>query len=83
MPSIATLGAICEGFGITLSQFFAEGEMVELTPDLKAFFDCWITLDPCQKEAVLQVMNAMKGITKQHHEKRDAGPHQKVSSCVP
>ena len=39
---------------------FAEGEMVELTPDLKAFFDCWITLDPCQKEAVLQVMKAMK-----------------------
>lgn len=35
LPSIATLETICGGFGITLSQFFAEGEMVELTPELK------------------------------------------------
>jgi len=26
MPTITTLKAICSGFGITLSQFFAEGE---------------------------------------------------------
>ena len=38
MPSIPTLEAICQGYGITLSQFFAEGEMVELTPDLKENF---------------------------------------------
>lgn len=31
-PSISTLEAICRGFGITLSQFFAEGEMLEMTP---------------------------------------------------
>ncbi len=29
-PSIATLEALCAGFGITLSQFFAEGEMIEV-----------------------------------------------------
>ena len=29
MPSITTLEAICNGFGITLSQFFAEDKMVE------------------------------------------------------
>ena len=39
-PSIPTLEAICRGYGITLSQFFAEGEMVELTPELKELFDC-------------------------------------------
>ena len=38
MPSISTLEAICRGFGITLSQFFAEGDLVELTPDLKEMF---------------------------------------------
>ena len=32
VPSISTLEEICNGFHITLSQFFAEGEMVELTP---------------------------------------------------
>ena len=30
-PSVATLESICAGFGITLAQFFAEGDMVELT----------------------------------------------------
>ena len=39
VPTITTLERICEGFGITLSQFFADGEMVELTPELKELFD--------------------------------------------
>ena len=34
-PTIDTLEAICRGFGITLAQFFAEGDMVELTPEQK------------------------------------------------
>lgn len=32
-PSVATLERICAGFGITLAQFFAEGDMVELTEE--------------------------------------------------
>lgn len=32
VPSVTTLAAICSGFGITLAQFFAENEAVELTP---------------------------------------------------
>ncbi|MBR5870513.1 MAG: helix-turn-helix transcriptional regulator, partial [Clostridia bacterium] len=41
VPSIPTLEAICRGFGITLSQFFAEGEMVEITPELHEIFSAW------------------------------------------
>ena len=41
------------------SQFFAEGEMVELTPELKELFDNWVNLTPQQKDAVLQTMRAM------------------------
>ena len=59
VPSIVTLEAICAGFGITMSQFFAEGEMVELTPPLKALFDSWVSLTPEQKDAVLQLLRAM------------------------
>lgn len=59
VPSVATLEVICKGFGITLSQFFAEGEMVELSPDLKSVFDCWVNLTPTQKTAALQMMRAM------------------------
>ena len=58
LPSIDTLEAICKAFGITLSQFFAEGEMVELTPDIKALFMSWATLTPEQKQAVLTMVNA-------------------------
>lgn len=59
LPSIATLETICGGFGITLSQFFAEGEMVELTPELKELFDGWVYLTPEQKDAVARVIKAM------------------------
>lgn len=58
MPSITTLEAICHGFGITLSQFFAEDEMVELTPELKNLFDKWISLTPEQKNAIYSMVNA-------------------------
>lgn len=57
-PSIPTLEIICHGFGITLSQFFAEGEMVELSPELKALFEGWRPLTPQQKKAVLTVVQA-------------------------
>ena len=57
-PSIPTLEIICHGFGITLSQFFAEEEMVELSPELKALFEGWRPLTPKQKEAVLTVVQA-------------------------
>ena len=58
MPSIYTLEIICHGFGITISQFFAEGEMVELNPELKALFEGWRPLTPQQKKAVLTVVQA-------------------------
>lgn len=58
VPLIATLDAICGGFGITLSQFFAE-EMVEMTPDLKELFNSWVVLTPEQKTAAVQMMKAM------------------------
>lgn len=58
IPSIVTLESICKGFGITLSQFFAEGEMVELTPEFKEVFENWRTLTPEQKDATLAMMKA-------------------------
>ena len=59
LPSIATLETICGGFSITLSQFFAEGEMVELTPELKELFDGWAYLTPEQRDAVARIIKAM------------------------
>lgn len=59
VPSIATLETICSGFGITMSQFFAEGNMVEITPELKELFENWVNLTPEQKKAANQMLKAM------------------------
>lgn len=58
VPSLSTLEAICSGFGITLAQFFAEGDMVELSPELKEIFDNWVNLTVVQKQAVLQMIKS-------------------------
>lgn len=60
VPSMTTLEAICNGLGITLSQFFAEGEMVELTPELKELFEDWVNLTADQKQAARQMLKAMR-----------------------
>ncbi len=59
VPSIATLETICSGFGITMSQFFAEGDIVEITPELKELFENWVNLTPEQKKAANQMLKAM------------------------
>ena len=59
VPSISTLEAICSAFGITLSQFFAENHLVELTPELQELFDHWVDLTAKQKNAVLQLIRVL------------------------
>ena len=59
VPSLPTLEAICKGLGITLSQFFADGEMVEVTPELKSLFDSWVNWTPEQKSLAAQLLKAM------------------------
>lgn len=58
-PSVATLETICTAFGITLSQFFAEGDMIDLNPELKEVFEHWISLTSEQKELVLQMLRTL------------------------
>ena len=59
VPSIATLEAVCGGFGITLSQFFAENETVELSPELKELFENWKPLTAEQKTATVGLLKAI------------------------
>ncbi len=59
-PSVTTLEAICKGFGITMAQFFADGNMVELTDEQKRMFDSWSTLLPEQKRVVQDLITVMK-----------------------
>lgn len=60
IPTIATLEAICKGLNITLSQFFAENDMVEITPDFKELYKNWEFLTPRQKELAIQFVKEMR-----------------------
>lgn len=59
-PSVATLESICAGFGISLAQFFAEGDMVELTEEQKEMFCAWSSLSKAQKDVLNQLIRVMK-----------------------
>lgn len=59
VPSFVTLEAICKAFGITLAQFFAEGDMIELSDSLKEFIKEWKLLTAEQKDALMQIMKTM------------------------
>ena len=53
VPTIQTLEKICDGFGITLSQFFAEDERVlDLTKDQEELLKDWNLMDSRQQELV-------------------------------
>ncbi|WP_374197058.1 helix-turn-helix domain-containing protein [Acetivibrio sp. MSJd-27] len=60
LPTIPTLEAICGSFGLTLSQFFAEGNIISLTSQQKELINCWNVLSEEQKEALLQLMKTLK-----------------------
>ena len=53
VPTIQTLEKICDGFGITLSQFFAEDDIVlDLTKDQEELLKDWNSMDSRQQELV-------------------------------
>lgn len=58
-PSFSTLEIICKAFGISLSQFFAEDNIVALTSEEKALIDKWAMLTPEQKGIFLQVLELL------------------------
>jgi len=57
LPTIPTLEAICKGFGISLSQFFAEeNEAVVLSEEQKEMLGIWAALNKEQKAALLEFL---------------------------
>ena len=58
-PTLPTLEAVCRAFGITLAQFFAEGEEARLTGEQQMLFSKWSTLTDRQKKILLDLMDAI------------------------
>lgn len=46
--------------GLHLRSFFADGKMIEVTPELEDVFESWIVLTPEQKEATRSMMRAFR-----------------------
>ena len=59
-PTLPTLEAVCKAFGITLAQFFTEGNNPELTEEQRVLFAKWSTLNDNQKQALLALIDTMR-----------------------
>ena len=57
-PSFSSLEKICNAFGITMSQFFAnDSESVSLTEQQKEMLNKWNSLNEKQKKSLLQFLD--------------------------
>lgn len=60
IPTIQTLDKVCKGFGITLSQFFAEGnDAISLTAEQMEMLDCWSALTEKQRTLFLELFKSI------------------------
>ena len=59
VPSLQFIHDICVAFNITLGDFFAEGNMVDLTPDMKKRHDKLLCLSPKDLASVDSIINSL------------------------
>ena len=60
MPTVPSLEKICQAFGITLSQLFAEGDApVALSESQRALLEQWDKLTKEQQEALFSLIKVM------------------------
>ena len=60
VPTIGTLEIMCRGLGITLAQFFSEGDTIEVTPELKEILELWLSMTPKQHTAAKEILSSIK-----------------------
>lgn len=60
VPTVPSLCKLCDGFGITLAQFFSEADEVSLlTKDQRACLAQWDVLDEKSKDLALAYMQGL------------------------
>ena len=60
IPTITTLEKVCDGLGVTLSQFFAEqDDCIHLTTEQRELLDCWSSLSDKQKTLFLELFKSI------------------------
>ncbi len=58
-PSIASLEAICNAFGIPMAQLFLEGDLVALNDEQRQLLTQWSRLTDVQKNLLLNLMRTI------------------------
>ena len=58
-PSISSLERICDAYHITLSQFFSEGEPVEITNEQRKLLQVYARLSKYQQSLVLEFLDSL------------------------
>ena len=56
IPTLPTLETVCNTFGITLSQFFSEDDMISLSTDQAELLEYWSALTPKQRNGLLNFL---------------------------
>ena len=56
-PTLDCIKKVCRAFGITLSEFFLEGEIVEFTPERKELLEKWGSLTEEERTIVRSVID--------------------------
>lgn len=60
LPSIGSLEKICNGFGITMSEFFDDGrEAIPITDEQKQLLNGWERLSPKQRKMLIQFLESL------------------------
>ena len=61
IPTFVTLERICDAFGITLAQFFAEdGGRLNLTEDQNEILEIWDNLESKEREILMTFIRSLK-----------------------
>ena len=59
VPSFISLKKICDGLGITMAQFFTEGEPADLTADQREILDIYSSLTLHEKEIAVAYLKGL------------------------
>lgn len=64
-PTVSTIEMLCNGLGITMSQFFAENEeSFSLTSEQKHIIDQWNALSADEKRVFFDLLNLLSNAKK-------------------
>lgn len=55
-PTLPALQAVCDAFEISLAEFFAEDEIIVVTPEVKELFNDWQVLTKEEKASVMAIV---------------------------